>query len=153
MPPPQGPDYRPMSPAKPSFRGPTPTAGVRCLGLVTSGRRIPPACVPHLRISISPWIASSSGLNFFSSLRPATLAVLVEVPRLPCASPLPLVTSGSPTSCLRKKNGHIILLGTDVHVASVIASSSSIPSLQSNDSRCNRSPLFCEVQVHHASLT
>ncbi|KAM3256369.1 hypothetical protein ACQJBY_049072 [Aegilops geniculata] len=65
-----------MSPVKPSFRGPTPSAGVRWLGPVTYGRRIPPACVPRRRIFNSPWRASSSGLNFFSSLRPASLAVL-----------------------------------------------------------------------------
>uniref|UniRef100_A0A8R7R702 Uncharacterized protein n=1 Tax=Triticum urartu TaxID=4572 RepID=A0A8R7R702_TRIUA len=49
------------------------------------------------------------------------------------------------------KNGHIILLGTDVHAASVIASSSSIPSLQSNDSSCSRSPLPCESKLCHSS--
>uniref|UniRef100_A0A8R7QCG6 Uncharacterized protein n=1 Tax=Triticum urartu TaxID=4572 RepID=A0A8R7QCG6_TRIUA len=49
------------------------------------------------------------------------------------------------------KNGHIILLGTDVHVAAAIASSSSTPPLQSNDSSCSHSPLSCESKSCHNS--
>uniref|UniRef100_A0A453EVV8 Uncharacterized protein n=2 Tax=Triticinae TaxID=1648030 RepID=A0A453EVV8_AEGTS len=70
--PPQGPGYRPRSPAKLPSRGSTPS-GVRRLG---RSRRIPPACVPRRRISNSPWTASSSGSIFFSSLCFASLAFL-----------------------------------------------------------------------------